>query len=403
MFSLARFVALSLALFGVAEAAPSLLSVASTTGPTRPGGYIVTLKSGAVARRSLTSVHRSLLSSFSASESDIKYEWPRLNAFAGTFSDAALLALRSSSEVAAIEHDTIGGVDEILTQTDATWGLQRISQVDRLDRSNYSALDYTYVYDSSGGKGVDIYIIDTGINLDHQEFEGRARWGLSLNGYPQRDGYGHGSHVAGTAAGKRVGVAKAANLVAVRILSDSGSGTVSDAIAGVNWVIEEVTTRTHAPSVINMSLRFSPSDVLDAAVTSAVANGVHVAVSAGNAATQATTQSPARAEAVITVGATTINDTIASFSNFGPRVDIFAPGENILSVLASSNTSYTLNSGTSMATPHVAGLVAYVVGLEGDKSTAEVLARIQEWSPDGIITRIPANTNNELINNGANL
>lgn len=401
MFSLTRFVALSLALLGVAEAAPGLVPVANSAVPTRPGGYIVTLKPEAVARRNLTSVHRSILSSFSASESDIKYEWSRLNAFAGTFSDAALLALRSSSEVAAIEADAIGHAEEFVTRTDAPWGLQRISQADRLDRSDVDALDYKYVYDSSAGKGVDIYIIDTGVNIHHEEFEGRARWGQNL-GYPEEDRHGHGTHVAGTAAGKRVGVAKAANLIAVRVLDDFGNGPVSDAIAAVNWVIREVTTRTRSASVINMSLGYPASAVLDAAVTAAVNNGIHVAAAAANDA-RPVDKSPGRAEAVITVGATNISDAMAWFSDFGPRVDIFAPGEDVLSALANSNTSLVLKSGTSMATPHVAGLIAYVVRLEGNRPPADILDRIKGWSPDGILSEIPADTNNELINNGVDI
>lgn len=398
MYALGRLVALSLAfLVGAADAAPDLLSIARVNGPTRPGGYIVSLKPAALARRA----HRALLRSFSPADAEVKYEWPALNAFAGTFSDSALLALRSSLDVAAIEPDAIGGADgTFVTQTDAPWGLQRISQLRGVNSTDYRALNYTYVYDSSAGQGVDIYIIDSGINIDHEDFEGRARWGTTFSGFSQQDEYGHGTHVAGIAAGKRFGVAKAANLVAVRILSKDGLATTSDAIAAVDWVVKEA-AKTHVPSVINMSLRFPPSIVLDDAVTTAVKAGVHTTVSAGNAATLSDTQSPARAEAAITVGATDMLDKVAYFSNYGPGVDIFAPGQQIASALNNDITWYTLKSGTSQASPHVAGLVAYVIGLEGNKPTPEILARIKEWSPDGILTEMPADTNNELANNGA--
>ncbi|EJD51048.1 peptidase 1 [Auricularia subglabra TFB-10046 SS5] len=400
MFTFGRVLALSLTLLDVAHAAPNLLPLAFVDGPARPGGYIVQLKVAALARRSLSSAHRTLLQSFSPSESQIKYEWPALNAFSGTFSDAALLALRSSSEVAAIEHDALGGADGFVTQTDAPWGLRRISQLPKVNSTDYRALNYTYVYDSTAGQGVDIYIIDSGINVDHEDFEGRARWGTAFNGLSELDEYGHGTHVAGIAAGKTFGVAKKANPVAVRILDKNGAATTSDAIAAVDWVVKEVATKAHVPSIINMSLRFPPSIMLDNIVNTAVKAGVHTVVSAGNAATLSDTQSPARAEAAITVGATDISDNVAYFSNYGPGVDIFAPGQQIASALNNDNTWYTLKSGTSQASPHVAGLVAYVIALEGDKTTSEILARIKDWSPDNILSEMPADTNNEIANNG---
>ncbi|EJD48763.1 peptidase 1 [Auricularia subglabra TFB-10046 SS5] len=384
MLLLTRFAVFALALFGVADAAPSLVSIASRKGSTRPGGYIVTLKEHAVARRSVSTVQRSILNSFSASDAQIKYEWPNLNAFAGTFSDAALLALRSSGDVAAIEHDTIGGVSALVTQRDAPWGLQRISQVAPLSSTNVSALDFSYVYDSSAGRGVDIYIVDTGVIVEHHDFEGRARWGAVFGGYPQGDGRGHGTHVAGTAAGRRFGVAKAANIVAVRVLDDTGNGRD---VAGVDWVISEV-ARTGRPSVINVSLWFFPSDALDAALTAAVNAGIHVAVAAGNFEDEADQYSPSRAPALITVGATTINDAMAQFSNYGAVVDILAPGEDVISALSTNLDGYTSLSGTSMASPHVAGIVAYLIALEGNKSPAQLLARIKQFSPDGILKSV---------------
>ncbi|KAI0760470.1 peptidase 1 [Fomes fomentarius] len=384
----ARFAALVLAFVAAVQAGP-LVNIKSTHGAQIvPNGYIVSLKPGAAL-----AAHRNILRNFKREDSDVAYEWPSLNAFAGTFSDDALQALRESEDVVAIERDTIGGVDAVVVQTDAIWNLQRISQVAKLTSNSTSARNYNYTYDDSAGEGVDIYVIDTGIHLNHTEFGGRASWGKTFGGYgDNEDGYGHGTHVAGTAAGTTFGVAKKANLKAVRVLDSNGSGRVSDTIAAVDWVTEQATTVTHRPSIGTISLRFSPSDVLDTAVTNAINSGVHITASAGNAASLSSTQSPARAEAIITVGAVSIADRISSYSNYGPGVDIFAPGDNVLSSYIGSSNNET-----------AAGLVAYLIGLEGDKPPREVLARLKEFSPDGILTGIPSGTINELANNGANL
>lgn len=405
MFSFSRLLAVSLALFGAVDAAPRLAPLAAAHGETRPGGYIVRLKPQAVARRSLGDAHRALLSALPASDAAIRYEWPRLNAFAGTFSDAALHALRASGDVAVIEHDTQGGLSALVSQTDAPWNLQRISQIPALEFRDDTAVNYTYIYDDSAGKGVDIYIVDTGINLKHSEFEGRARWGKSFGGFAEEDVHGHGTHVAGIAAGKRWGVAKAANPVAVRVVNDVGRSNISDVIDAVNWIIEEVTTRTHKPSVINMSMWFYASEVLDAACTAAVEAGIHFAVSGGNFRVESWLYSPSRIPAVVTVGSATVNDTYAWYNNHGPNIDIIAPGENIISALSTEpDGGYVSMTGTSMASPHVAGLFAYMIALEGNKPTADILARIKELSPDGVLTELtdmPQDTINELINNGA--
>lgn len=188
MLFTARLSALVLAIVTAVQAVP-LVNIASTTARTKPNGYIVSLKPN--ARRN---VHRSLLSSFAAEDSEVVYEWPELNAFSGTFSESALQALRESGEVAAIEPDTYGGVDELVTQTGAIWNLQRISQVPKLANNDPNALVFNYTYDDSAGAGVDVYVVDTGrfpcandastvanslagIHLTHNEFEGRARWG----------------------------------------------------------------------------------------------------------------------------------------------------------------------------------------------------------------------------------
>ncbi|KAI0716852.1 peptidase 1 [Earliella scabrosa] len=400
MLFTARLAALALAFVGAVQASP-MVNLASTTGRAKPNSYIVSLKPNAQRN-----VHRSILSSFALSESEVAYEWPELNAFSGTFSEDALQALRESGEVAAIEPDTVGNADALTTQTGTIWNLQRISQLEKLATDDEYSTIYNYTYDDSAGAGVDVYVIDSGISISHKEFEGRASWGNTFGGdWPETDGLGHGTHVAATVAGKTFGVAKKANVIAVRVLDDDGFGNLSDCIAAVQWVIEQVTTVTHRPSVMTLSLRYDPSDILDAAVTQAIDMGIHVTASAGNANRWSSSQSPARAEAIITVGASDIFDARAIFSNFGPGVDIYAPGANIRSAFIGgpSDNAEMVMSGTSMATPHVAGLVAYLIALEGDKHPHEILTRIKEFGPDGILLDIPADTNNELINNGATL
>lgn len=404
MFTFSRILAISLAFLGASEAA----SIPSTSRPApHTGSYIVTLKQEAVARRSLSSARRSLLRTFESSDhAEIKYEWPTLKAFAGSFSDEAIRALRDSGNVETIEPDSVGGLSEVVVQSDAPWGLQRISQRTPLYRRFDSKLDHNYTYDNSGGKGVDVYVIDSGINVAHSDFEGRARWGATFGGFADEDSTGHGTHVAGTVAGKRFGVAKNADLIAVRVVSDAGGAVVSDAIAAVNWVIQEV-TRTRKPSVINISLWFYASDALDAALAVAIDAGIHVVVSAGNFRVEAELYSPARMPQVITVGSTTINDTMSWYNNHGPTVNLLAPGENIISASHKEpDGGYTSMTGTSMAAPHVAGLVAYMIALEGDKPPADVLSRIKELSPDNIIiefTGLRKDFTNELIDNGATL
>lgn len=398
MISFARVVALSFALLGAADAA-ELLRIAPVSVPTRPGGYIVTFKDQTAARTSFASAHRALLAPFASAGAEITYEWPESNTLAGTFSEDALLALRASDAVAAIEHDTLGGAARLKTQHDAPWGLQRVSQLAPLNSSDYEALNYTYRHHPSAGRGVDIYVIDSGVMVEHEDFGGRARWGKNFGGYAEIDVEGHGTHVAGTAAGTKYGVAKAAHVIAVRVLDDNGVGAVSDVIAAVNWVVAQA-RRTRRPSVINMSLHFTASDALDAAVTAAVDAGVHVVVAAGNSNLEVDYWSPGRAPAAITVGASTIDDRNAPFTNFGPLVDIFAPGTFVVSASIESLNGTTVMSGTSMASPHVAGLVAYIIGLEGNKSPAKILARLKKFSPDGILTGLRENTINELANNG---
>lgn len=271
-----------------------------------------------------------------------------LKGFSATMSEKEAMALANDPRVAYVEEDGI--VTASVTQSGATWG------IDRIDQANLP-LSGTYVYNATGA-GVKAYIIDTGINIAHNEFGGRA-----INGYdaidgtlPAADCNGHGTHVSGTVGGTTYGVAKGVTLVAVRVLDCAGSGTDSGVIAGIDWVTAD--HAAGAPAVANMSLGGGVSTALDDAVRRSVADGVTYAVASGNDNLDACNGSPARVAEAITVNSSTNTDARSSFSNWGTCTDIFAPGSSITSAWYSSNTATNTISGTSMATPHVAGAAA---------------------------------------------
>jgi cerevisin len=298
--------------------------------------------------------------------------------YAGRFAPGVVEQIRRMPEVAYVEKDQIVKTQEIATQKSAPWGLARISHRKKLTFATFTK----YLYEPLGGEGVDVYIVDTGINIDHVEFEGRARWGKTI---PQNDededGNGHGTHCAGTIASRKYGVAKAANVIAVKVLGSNGSGSMSDVVGGVVWAATEAknnadaaakelaaTGKTaHKGSVANMSLGGGKSRALDDAVNKAVNAGLHFAVAAGNDNRDACNYSPAAAEGAVTVGASTLADERAYFSNHGECVDVFAPGLNILSTWRGSSTATNTISGTSMASPHTAGLLAYLLSIYPSK------------------------------------
>jgi subtilisin family serine protease len=300
----------------------------------------------------------------------------------------AIQALQNNPNVAYIEQDR--KVYASNTQTNATWGL------DRSDQRNLP-LNQTYTYTSTG-TGVTIYILDTGINFTHVDFAGRATRGFDAinDGLNGSDCQGHGTHVAGTAAGSNWGVAKGADLVSVRVLGCDGSGSISGVIAGVNWVAANAS----GPSVANMSLGGGASTALDDAVTKAVALGVTYVVAAGNSGADACKYSPARVADAITVGATTSNDSRASYSNYGNCINIFAPGSSITSAWIGGNTSVTTISGTSMASPHVAGAAALYLQQNPTASPAQVAAAIDANATRNIVNsggRRTSTNNNHLL------
>ncbi|NBB91666.1 MAG: S8 family serine peptidase [Gammaproteobacteria bacterium] len=258
----------------------------------------------------------------------------------------ALVKLITDDRVAYVEEDGIVSIRA--TQNNATWGLDRVDQRDR-------PLDGSYTYNTTASN-VHAYVIDTGVLGSHNEFSGRMGNGYTAinDGRGWTDCNGHGTHVAGTVAGSTYGVAKGATVHAVRVLGCNGSGTNSGVIAGMDWVA----ANAQFPAVANMSLGGGASTSTDNAVTNMRNSGVTVVVAAGNDNSNACYSSPARSADAITVGSSTSSDSRSSFSNYGSCVDIFAPGSSITSAWYTGNSSTNTISGTSMASPHVAGIAA---------------------------------------------
>ena len=266
-----------------------------------------------------------------------------------------------------------------------SWGLDRID----LQARNY---DSSYKY-STNGSGVTIYVVDTGLNTSHNDFSGRILPGFSAiaDGNGVEDCNGHGTHVSGTAAGTSFGVAKGAKVVPVRVLNCNGSGYNSDIISGINWIIN---THPGGPAVINLSIGGGYSAILNSAIANASSRGFTVVAAAGNSSADACNFSPVSASGVIGVGASTSNDAFASYSNFGSCVDVIAPGSSITSAWIGSSSATSSISGTSMASPHVAGLAARI--LQAGTGGVSVLAKIQELAARDLITGLRTGTPNIL-------
>ncbi|TDZ13392.1 Alkaline protease 1 [Colletotrichum spinosum] len=310
--------------------------------------------------------------------------------------DTMIMSVMSADEVAYVEQDAKVKLSATVSQTNAPPGLVRLSHA--------AAGEVGYVFDQSGGDGITAYVVDTGILTSHSEFEGRATMGANFVNNVDTDENGHGSHVAGTIGGRTFGVSKSVNLVGVKVLDGDGAGSNSGVLEGMQFIIDDVQKKNlTGKAVMNMSLGGSASQAVNRAIQALNNAGVVPVVAAGNENQDAANTSPASAPNAITVGAIDArNDRKASFSNFGNVVDIFAPGVNILSVGIASNTATNTLSGTSMASPHVAGLAAYLMGLENLNTVKGVTDRMLALAEasGASVQRNTAGTTNLIANNG---
>ncbi|MCL7375272.1 S8 family peptidase [Streptomyces sp. 35G-GA-8] len=368
-----------------AQAAPAVGTVVGADAKDAvQGSYIVTLKKTA-GLKSASAAGRSVVSEYGGT---VKRTYTAaLNGYAAELSPAQARRLAADPAVDQVFQDR--EVHALATQTNPpSWGLDRIDQA-------ALPLNNSFTYPDSAGEGSTVYVIDTGVRITHQDIAGRASNGYDAvdNDNVAQDGNGHGTHVAANAAGTAYGVAKKARIVAVRVLNNAGSGTTAQVVAGIDWV-----TNNHGPrSVANVSLGGGANAAIDTAVQNSINSGVTYAIAAGNSGANAQNYSPARVADAITVGATTSTDARASYSNFGARVDIFAPGSAITSAWNTSDTATSSISGTSMATPHVAGAAAVYLAGHPTATPAEVGAALVNGATNGVVTNPGTGSPNKLL------
>ncbi|MGW7205422.1 S8 family peptidase [Streptomyces sp. NPDC054837] len=365
-----------------AHAAPEGKIFGAGTPGSVGGSYLVTLKGGTKAP---SSAGRSLAEKYGAK---ISHTYGTvLNGYAIKADERQAKLLAADSRVASVTQDTRVALEHS-QRNPPSWGL------DRVDQKNLP-LDKSYTWPESAGAGATVYVIDTGIRISHKDFAGRARYGWDFVGNDRTasDGNGHGTHVAGTIAGTKYGVAKRAEVVAVRVLDSAGSGTTAQVIAGIDWV----TKHAEKPAVANVSLGGYRNAQLDAAVRNSIKSGVTYTVAAGNDALPASLYSPANVQQAITVGASDRKDARADFSNFGAALDLFAPGVAITSASNKADTAKATYSGTSMASPHAAGTAALYLADHPKATPAQVSKALVAQAVSGKISGRGLASPNKLL------
>lgn len=372
------------------------------SGEAIEGEYIVVLKdrgsaarsarpaagveSGAAAAAAVRAEAKDLLGEYGGSAK--RTYSAALEGFSASMSASAARELAADPAVASVEPNRVERGDEV--QTDPAWGLDRIDQRDL-------PLDKSYEYAGDAAE-VTAYVVDSGIRVSHEEFEGRATYGYNfVDGNEEAaDCHGHGTHVAGTLGGKSHGVAKKVKLVGVKVLDCENSGTTENVLAGYDWVAKNAV----APAVANVSIGGAAGDAKDKAIRELVEAGITVSVSAGNKSADACDQSPAREASVITVAATTEDDTRSEISNHGSCVDLFAPGEAVVSAGHESDTAEATMNGTSMAAPHVTGVAALYVSANPEASPAEVAKALLSAASEDKVKEPGKGSPNKLLYSG---
>ncbi|KAF3481670.1 alkaline serine protease [Arthroderma uncinatum] len=378
--------------------ARAVFKAQSNTMEVIPDSYIVVMKDG-VSKDDFTAhvasvdqIHNTNKAKRGSKTNGMQRKFDIMNwrGYNGHFDPETLEEILNDSKVDYVEHDQVVRISGLVTQSNApSWGLGRVSHRQAGSRD--------YVFDDSAGRGVTIYGVDTGIDINHQDFRGRARWGTNTADRDNADRHGHGTHTASTFAGTAYGIAKNANIVAVKVLGSDGSGSTSGIIAGINYCVQDAQSRgILGKAAMNLSLGGGFSQANNDAVTRAQNAGIFVAVAAGNDNKDARNYSPASAPAVCTVASSTINDSKSSFSNWGPIVDIYAPGSDIIAARPGGGS--TTMSGTSMASPHVAGMGAYMIGMGANPR--QVCDRLKQLA-NAAIRNPGSGTTNRLLYNGS--
>ncbi|MFD1662503.1 S8 family peptidase [Streptomyces caeni] len=365
-----------------AQAAPEGTVLGAGTSGAVGGSYIVTLRAGAGAP---SAVRKDIAERYGVTISRT-YE-TALHGYAVTAGGRQARRLAADPRVASVVQDTRVWLDRV-QKNPPSWGLDRIDQAE-------PSLDGGYTWPDPAGAGVTVYVIDTGIRISHKDFGGRASYGWDFvdGDRTAADANGHGTHVAGTVAGSGYGVAKKAKVVAVRVLDKAGAGTTAQVIAGIDWV----TRHARRPAVANLSLNGPANAQLDAAVRASIASGVTYVVAAGNDGRPAGAYSPAHVAQAVTVGASDRKDARAGFSNWGPSLDLFAPGVSITSDAYTSDTGTATLSGTSMAAPHVAGAAALYLAGRPRATPAQVSRALVRQAVSGRITRAGPGSPDRLL------